>query len=243
MTSKSSEHGLLLEPFEGTELASPGDYLRNVGVLLERLSVPVIEEVVERFFRAYLEDRAIYIFGNGGSAALASHTACDLGKGTAVNGNKRLRVMSLTDNVALLTAWANDFGYEDIFAAQLQPLLQPGDIAFAISGSGNSANVLKALSGSRKSGGVNIGLTGFQGGRMKALCDVCIVVPSENMQQIEDSHVCVMHAIFLALRQLVRKTHVSPNRCGTERGRVGPAERQSSSTAQPSDDGRTQRTR
>jgi D-sedoheptulose 7-phosphate isomerase len=211
VTLKTSKYGMLLEAFDEPGLSSPGLYLQNVNAVLDRISVPEIEEVVATFFRAYLQGRALYIFGNGGSAALASHTACDLGKGTAINGNKRLRVISLTDNVALITALANDVAYEDIFAAQLQPLIEPGDVAFAISGSGNSPNVLKALAVAREAGGISIGLTGFQGGRMRALCDACIIVPSEHMQQIEDAHVCIMHSVFLALRQLVTTAHRAVN--------------------------------
>jgi D-sedoheptulose 7-phosphate isomerase len=176
---------------------------------LERLPVPAIEEVVERLFRAYWQDRAVYVFGNGGSAALASHTACDLGKGTTGNGTKPFRVLSLNDNVSLITAWANDTSYENVFAAQLRPLIQPGDIAFAISGSGNSPNVLRALDVAREAGGFNVGLTGFEGGKMKDLCDLCITTPSGNMQHIEDSHVCVMHAVFLALCRLIRNADLA----------------------------------
>lgn len=203
-TPESLKSNAFFETLQEVSLASPRWYLHEIADVLERLPLKTIEEVIGRFYQAYLQDRAIYVFGNGGSAALASHAACDLGKGTAMNGKRRFRVMSLTDNVALITAWANDSAYEDIFAAQLQSLLQPGDIAFAISGSGNSPNVLKALCQARELGGINVGLSGFQGGKMKALCDLCIVVPSDSMQQIEDSHVCVMHAIFLALRRMVR---------------------------------------
>ena len=187
------------------ELADPGIYLRRTADVLAQLSVLAIETIVDRLFQAYSENRSVYVFGNGGSAALASHAACDLGKGTVTNGNKFFRIISLTDNVPLITAWANDARYEDIFAAQLRPLIQPGDIAFAISGSGNSPNVLKALCSSREAGGFNVGLSGFQGGEMKALCDLCVVVPSENMQQIEDSHLCLVHAIFLAICNSIRK--------------------------------------
>ncbi|HUL15879.1 MAG TPA: SIS domain-containing protein [Terriglobales bacterium] len=188
------------------ELSRPKNYLHGLCAILEQLPVEAVEEVVERFFQAYLQGRSIYVFGNGGSAALASHAACDLGKGTALNGNPRFRILSLTDNVALITAWANDVAYEDVFAAQIKPLIEPGDIALAISGSGNSANVLKALSVSRDAGGINVGLSGCRGGKMKDLCDLCVIVPSDNMQQIEDSHVCVMHAVFLSLRHLIGTT-------------------------------------
>lgn len=243
MISKPLEPGILLEPVRAPELANPGEYLREIGTVLGRVPISGIEEAVEQLFRAYLQGRAIYIFGNGGSAALASHVACDLGKGTVVNGNRRLRVMSLTDNVALITAWANDVAYEDIFAAQLQPFLHPGDIALAISGSGNSPNVLKALSVSREGGAINVGLTGFQGGKMKDICDLCIVVPSDNMQHIEDSHVCVMHAIFLALRRLIAKAHLSATTESTNTARHGDSDRQLTATKQCSDAARRPRFR
>lgn len=190
-----------------TERTITGEYFRRLARVLHRLPVSRIDEVTSRLFRAYCENHSVYVFGNGGSAALASHCACDLGKGTATNGRKPFRVISLTDNVPLITAWANDTQYEDIFASQLRPLIQPGDVAFAISGSGNSPNVLHALSAARAAGSFNVGLAGFQGGKMKALCDLCVVVPSDNMQQIEDSHHCVMHAVFCSLLRLIQNTH------------------------------------
>jgi len=195
-----------------TELAIPRKYLRGVIDVLEQLPVSTIEEVVDRLFQAYQRNSAVYLFGNGGSASLASHAACDLGKGTASPDKKPFRVVSLTDNVSLITAWANDTSYENIFAAQLRPFIQPGDIAFAISGSGNSPNVLNGLSAARDAGAFTIGLTGFHGGKMKALCEVCITVPSENMQHIEDSHLCVMHAVFLAFRRCIEFASVAHTR-------------------------------
>jgi D-sedoheptulose 7-phosphate isomerase len=182
-------------------LVTADKYLRGVIGVLERIPVSVIDEVVDRLFQAYRQNSAVYLFGNGGSAALASHAACDLGKGTTSPEKKPFRVVSLTDNVALITAWANDTSYDNIFAAQLRPFIQPGDIAFAISGSGNSPNVLNGLCAARDGGASTIGLTGFRGGKMTGLCDVCITVPSENMQHIEDSHLCIMHAVFLAFRE------------------------------------------
>jgi D-sedoheptulose 7-phosphate isomerase len=175
-------------------------YFLGVGSVLRGLPFAMIDRVANSLWRAYLENRAVYVFGNGGSAALASHCACDLGKGTVVNGNRRFRVLALTDNVPLMTAWANDASYEDVFAEQLAALIQKHDIALAISGSGNSPNVLKALQFARGAGAFTIGLTGFQGGLMKALCDLCVIVPSDNMQVIEDLHVSVNHAIFSVLR-------------------------------------------
>jgi len=185
------------------------EYVRGVIEVLERLPVSAIEEVADRLFQAYEQDCAVYLFGNGGSAALASHAACDLGKGTTKPRRRPFRVVSLTDNVSLITAWANDTSYDNVFAAQLRPLIRERDIAFAISGSGNSANVLSGLHAARQAGAFNIGLSGFRGGKMKALCDACIIVPSENMQQIEDSHLCVMHAIFRAFRRAIEGASVA----------------------------------
>ncbi len=182
-------------------------YISGLMQVLDSVPTEPIDAIVQKLITAYESGSSVYLFGNGGSAALASHAACDLGKGTAANGNVRPRVLSLTDNMPLLTAWANDFGYEHIFAEQLRNFIVPGDLSFAISGSGNSANVLNALNVSRQLGGYNIGLTGFRGGKMKPLCDLCLVVPSDNMQHIEDAHLIVSHAIFTAVR-----AHVSAPR-------------------------------
>jgi len=184
-----------------TDIPRSAIYLHEVSAALKRLPFVQIERVTEAFWNAYQDNRAVFLFGNGGSAALASHCACDFGKGTVINGHRRFRVLALTDNVPLMTAWANDARYEDIFAEQLRSFLQPDDVAFAISGSGNSANVLNALHTAREMGGLTIGLTGFQGGKMKSLCELCVVIPSENMQVIEDIHLSVTHSIFTSFRE------------------------------------------
>ena len=180
-------------------------YFENSSRTVAGLPYAQIEEVADRLERAYQDGRTVFVFGNGGSATLASHFACDLGKGTVVedNGHKRFRVVSLTDNVALLTAWANDVSYEMVFAQQLRNLIQPGDIALAISGSGNSPNVLRALEAARQGGAISIGLTGFKGGKMRELCDLCMIIPSDNMQIIEDLHLAVAHALFTVLRHRI----------------------------------------
>jgi D-sedoheptulose 7-phosphate isomerase len=181
-------------------------YFQGVSGVLRQLPFDVIDRMTDVLWNAYERGRAVYVFGNGGSAALASHSACDFGKGTATNGRRRFRVISLTDNVPLITAWANDALYEDIFAEQLQPLVEKGDVALAISGSGNSPNVLKALAVARQAGAFRIGLTGFRGGKMRPLCDLCVIVPSDSMQVIEDLHVSVTHAVFLCLCDRFAKT-------------------------------------
>ena len=189
----------------GAALQNPKEYFAAYEQVLANLPYGEIEQAIGEIMAAYERGASIFTFGNGGSAALASHLACDLGKGTIIgqNGHKRFRVLALTDNIPLMTAWANDQCYDQIFAQQLQNFVGPGDLAFAISGSGNSANVLRGLELAREHGARTLGLAGFKGGKMKALCDVCVILPSDNMQIIEDFHLSVTHAISCAIRQKV----------------------------------------
>lgn len=184
---------------------SPGNYVRGVVEVLQRLPIPVMESMVERLLECYRRGGTLYSFGNGGSASLASHLACDFGKGTRVPGKKPFRVVSLTDNLPMITAWANDSSYENIFAEQLMSLIGVGDVAFAISGSGNSPNVLRGLETAREAGAVTLGLSGFDGGKMKGFCELCLIVPSHNMQYVEDCHLTVMHSLFLTVRQAIMR--------------------------------------
>jgi D-sedoheptulose 7-phosphate isomerase len=187
-------------------------YFNRSATVLTQMPYFEMEAAADLLYKAYEEDRRVFIFGNGGSAALASHFACDLGKGTAMpaTGDRRFRVMSLTDNVPLLTAWANDSSYEQVFAQQLRNFIQEGDVAFAISGSGSSPNVLMALQAAREAGAFNIGLTGFKGGKMKDLCDICIIIPSDNMQIIEDFHLSTAHALFTLIRHRIMSSADQP---------------------------------
>ena len=170
------------------------DELQNVA---GNVSLDGIDQIADALVKVHEAERTLYLFGNGGSAALASHFACDLGKGTAsCNGGRRFRALALTDNIPTLTAWANDSGYEDVFSEQLRCFVQPQDIAFGISGSGNSKNVLNALQVARDAGAKTVGISGFQGGEMKSLCDICVIVPSNNMQIVEDLHLVITHSIY-----------------------------------------------
>jgi D-sedoheptulose 7-phosphate isomerase len=190
-------------------------YFELLSKTIRSLPFEQVERASEILVHAYERQRTIFLFGNGGSAALASHFACDLGKGTVNGSKKRFRVMALTDNVPLMTAWANDSNYEDIFAEQLANFARPGDVAFAISASGNSPNVLKALGVAKQAGSITAGLTGFAGGRMLALCDACIVVPCDNMQIIEDLHLCIAHSLFTCIRAKICSG-------GLDEPRIGP---------------------
>lgn len=179
------------------EILNAKQYFEELRRVVTGLSRDGIDQIAATLVNAYESGRMVYTFGNGGSASLASHFACDLGKGTAhCNGGKRFRVLALTDNLPTLTAWANDSSYEDVFSEQLRNFVQAQDVAFAISGSGNSKNVLNALQVAREAGATTVGISGFEGGEMKGLCDICVVVPSNNMQIIEDLHLAMAHSIF-----------------------------------------------
>jgi D-sedoheptulose 7-phosphate isomerase len=185
----------------GAEILDARQYFDELQSVFVSLPHDTINRIADELVRANQSGRMVYLFGNGGSASLASHLACDLGKGTAYcNGGKRFRALALTDNLPTLTAWANDSSYEDVFSEQLRNFVQAEDIAFAISGSGNSKNVLNALQVARWVGATTVGISGFQGGKMKSLCDICVVVPSDDMQIIEDMHLAVAHSIFRIVR-------------------------------------------
>jgi D-sedoheptulose 7-phosphate isomerase len=174
-------------------------YLSDEAALLQRLARAPIEQLAALLRRARTEGRTIFIFGNGGSAASASHLVTDLTKGTLAPDRPRFKIICLSDNTPTLTAVANDLGYEHVFALPLESLAEPGDIALAISGSGNSPNVLLALQAARRLGLTTVGLSGTSGGKLKDLVDLAILVPSPSMQLIEDTHVVILHSVFVEL--------------------------------------------
>lgn len=174
-------------------------YLDQIKNNLDALSIEEINKIINVILQAYKNDKQIFIMGNGGSAVLASHFACDLGKGTLQNvydeKEKRFRVISLTDNVAMMTAFSNDLGYEHIFSQQLNNLVNEGDVVIAISGSGNSKNVLDAVKLAKKNNAITVGFIGFDGGKLKDLVDFKIVVNSNHYGVIEDVHDILHHMI------------------------------------------------
>lgn len=178
-------------------------YIEEARKLVGMLPLVDIRRVAEVLYQAWLRGSKVILLGNGGSAATASHFANDLNKGCAVPGKHRFSAIALTDNVPLITAWGNDTVYENVFAEQLPNFLRPGDVVVAISGSGNSPNVLKAVQMARASGALTLGFTGFRGGKLVGLVDYCIVVPSDCMEQIEDMHLLLEHCICTALRKRI----------------------------------------
>ena len=177
------------------------DYVGALANALHALPLDTIEAMVDTLKEARRHGNRIFIMGNGGSASTASHMVCDLSKSTIQGGLPRLRVIPITDNVPLITAWANDTGYENIFVQQLENQAPRGDVVIAISGSGRSENVLRAVRLAREGGVTTIGLTGFEGGSLKDLVDIALVVDSRSMGQIEDVHHAIGHMLTEALSQ------------------------------------------
>ena len=176
-------------------------YLKDMAAVLERMPVADIERVVNTIADARHHGKKVFFFGNGGSAATASHFVCDVSKSTIRNDRPRIKAFCLTDNLPLLSAWANDTAYENVFAEQLENLIEAGDVAVAISGSGNSSNVLKGVAVARGKGATTIGLTAFEGGKLRGLVDIPLVVPVHNMEQAEDVHLILDHIIAVCLRR------------------------------------------
>jgi len=177
-------------------------YLDNVTETARNVDAGVVELAIGALEEAYLSGRAVYAIGNGGSAANASHFAQDLSKGTLpLEEDRRFRVLSLVDSVPFLTAVANDVGYEAVFAFQLQQFARPGDWLVAVSGSGNSANILAAAGYARDNDVRVMGFTGFDGGQLAELADINVHVPCHDMCQVEAVHSILMHLIVDALRK------------------------------------------
>ena len=181
----------------GTKLGV-SDYLARVCEEIQRLDPAQCEKVSELVEAAYDEGRFVFIIGNGGSGANASHLCEDLAKCTLndFENQKRLKVLSLTDNTAGIMAWANDEGYDRIFVEQLKNLSSPGDLLLAISGSGNSANIVKAVSWANDHGLTTIGFTGFSGGKLKSLAHHNLHAGIDDMGVVESLHQVVFHWII-----------------------------------------------
>ena len=182
------------------------EYSRNLAAYLDLMDWQAVAAVIECFWTARAEGRTIYFVGNGGSAATASHFANDLVKGTCVEGRPGFRSVSLTDNVPLMTALANDDGYETVFTGQMRDLFNKGDVLVAISVSGNSPNVVAAAKLAKERGGKTVGFVGVAGGALRQLCDIVVHVRSEKGEYgpVEDVHMVLDHLIMSYLSMRLR---------------------------------------
>jgi D-sedoheptulose 7-phosphate isomerase len=176
-------------------------YVRAQKAALDSIPVGAVERLVETLVQALNEDRQVFVFGNGGSAANASHFATDLGKGASDKVGRRFRVLSLNDNVSWLTALGNDYSYEDVFVRQLMNYARPGDVVLTMSVSGNSPNVVKAVQWAVNNGLHTVALIGGKRGQLAALAHDVIVIDSEHYGRVEDAHMGICHMLCYAFME------------------------------------------
>jgi D-sedoheptulose 7-phosphate isomerase len=178
------------------------DYIRAQKAALDSISIDGVAALIGTLHEAVKEDRQIFVFGNGGSAANSSHFATDLGKGSSDKIGKRFRVMSLNDNVSWMTAIGNDYAYEDIFVRQLENYGRKGDVALAISVSGNSPNCVKGLDWAKKNGLKTMALVGAKRGRMAEIADRVIVINDTHYGRVEDAQMGICHLLCYAFMEI-----------------------------------------
>ena len=179
------------------------EYLNGVKGLLDSIEEDLtgkLDNLTATLVKARVNKQMIFAMGNGGSAATASHFIEDLAKGTIADGLPRFKAIALTDSIPSMLAWANDSSYEDIFIEQLKNLMEPGDIVIGISGSGNSMNVIKAIEYANDNGGITVGLSGYDGGKLLKCAQLSIHIPSFDMQKVEDIHLLILHLLFRLIR-------------------------------------------
>lgn len=176
-------------------MSFPADYKIRLLKAIETIDLDKVEQAFELFREARDSGRQIFVCGNGGSGATASHFVCDMVKGASYNRSVRFRIMALTDSLPTITAYSNDVGYEAVFVEQLRNFAQPGDLLMGISGSGNSPNVLRAIAYANSIGCRTIALTGRDGGQLGPMAQLQIRVAEPHMGRIEDSHMFICHMI------------------------------------------------
>jgi len=182
-------------------MITASSYLRSVTSAAYRVDLSTVDKTVDLLMNTYRSERNVFVIGNGGSASNASHFAEDLSKQAIPEQcRKRFRVLSLVDNIAFITAIANDLSYERIFDVQLRQFASKGDVLVAISGSGNSPNIISGVKYARQFKMKVIGITGFDGGKLRKLSDVSVHVPCQDMCQSEAIHAIILHMIVDLLR-------------------------------------------
>lgn len=168
-------------------------YFQELGFALSQIDRNMIERMVETLKGAYERESTVYICGNGGSAATASHIVCDFNKGISIHHDKKFHFTCLNDNMAMIMAISNDICYEDVFLVQAEGRVAKGDVLIGISGSGNSENVIRIAEYFNKKDNTVIGLTGYDGGILKRMSDIPVHVPVNDMQKAEDAHMSILH--------------------------------------------------
>jgi len=176
-------------------------YLEKLTNTINAMDTNAVETCTNILLDAYENEKRIFICGNGGSAATASHFACDINKGVSYGLEKRFKVIPLTDSLSTITAYTNDVDYDAIFVEQLKNFFQEGDVIIGISGSGNSQNVLNAMDYVNANGGITIGWTGFSGGKLKEISKYSVNANIDDMQVSEDIHMILTHLMMKTLRK------------------------------------------
>lgn len=179
------------------------EYQKKLNELFEQIDYQILDRIVEEIIRVYREDKTIYVAGNGGSAATASHYKLDFGFFVRYFKEKRIKIRSLTDHTPFITAIGNDNSYDEVFTQQMQDYFMQGDVLIVISASGNSKNVINAAKYATQLGGTSIGLVGFEGGKLKDCCDICLYTPNPvgDYGPIEDLHMILNHLIVSYLQK------------------------------------------
>jgi len=180
------------------------DYFQELKKTLEKINLNSLKKINELLFDALENGRQIFTMGNGGSGSTASHLACDLNKGRCLNKRKKFKVICLNDNIPTLLAYANDLSFSEIFCEQLKNFMNEEDIVIGFSGSGNSENVIKAIKYSNENGGITIGFSGFDGGRLAKLAQYSLIVPINDMQKCEDIHLILCHLVMQTMNMLLK---------------------------------------
>lgn len=180
-------------------------YIESLKKILDSFPHSQFDLIVGALLEAYENNRHVFVMGNGGSGATASHFACDINKGTCARLEKKFKVICLNDSTPTIMAYANDYSYEDIFVEQMKNFFKHGDVIMGISGSGNSENVLKAIRYAGRNCGKTIGISGYEGGELAKLVDISLIVQSDDMQKIEDVHMICVHIIMQTLDRAIKK--------------------------------------
>lgn len=178
------------------------DYLNEMKRICDVLDRGAMTNILDMVKAAYDNNKTIFIAGNGGSAGTANHFSCDFSKNAVPKGGRKAKVVSLSCNLEYITAIGNDIAFEDIFSAQLENLMQEGDLLILISASGNSPDIVRACEFAKSKRAAVIGLAGFGGGRLAELADLPITVPNNTYEQVEDAHSMILHIIVCYFKSL-----------------------------------------
>ncbi len=181
------------------------NYYKVLTETMNNLDYKEISKAMNALEEAYESGGTVYVFGNGGSSATASHMVCDFNKGVSLKKSKKFNFICLSDNTPILTALANDISYDDVFAYQIEKIINPNDLVLAISGSGNSKNVIKAVKCAKQQGAKIIGMTGFDGGELYKLSDYHLHAPINDMMKAEDIHMSFDHMMATILIEFLDK--------------------------------------